>query len=54
MEYGATRNFEVWKDNEAALEEDQRRQQEEEEQSSGRSRQFSLRHRMKWIQMMIP
>lgn len=31
MEYGATRNFEVWKDNEAALEEDQRKRQEEEE-----------------------
>ncbi|CAM9582925.1 unnamed protein product, partial [Ectocarpus fasciculatus] len=31
MEYGATRNFEIWKDNEAALLEDQKRTEEEEE-----------------------
>jgi hypothetical protein len=31
MEYGATRNYEVWKDNETAQEEDQKAQEEEEE-----------------------
>ena len=37
MEYGATRNFEVWKDNEAALEEDQKLQEEEEKMDAMKS-----------------
>lgn len=49
MEYGASRNFEVWKDNEAALEEDQKRQAEEEEQDAMRAlenRTLDSKHEM--------